>query len=93
MLLLTGLIKLITLGLLTPVAQAMMIKWEVNHTTYNGYHVIFDGNGLQLTGKYILWTLLGIVTLGIFFLVIPVRMTKWAVKHSQLEAIVQETKK
>ena len=93
MLLLTGLIKLITLGLLTPVAQAMMIKWEVNHTTYNGYHVIFDGNGLQLTGKYILWTLLGIVTLGIFFLVIPVRMTKWTVKHSQLEAIVQETKK
>ena len=90
--LLTFLIKVVTLGLLTTVAEAMMIRWTVTRTVYNGYHMTFDGNGGQLFGKYLTWTLLGIITLGIYFLFIPIKLKKWTVKHSQLEAIATEVK-
>lgn len=89
MILLTGLIKAVTLGILTPVADAMMIKWRVKRTRYNGYHLDFDGHGGQLLGSYILWWLLGIITLGIYFLFIPIKLKQWEVKHTQFEAILK----
>ncbi len=87
---LTGLISLFTLGILTPVSQAIMMNWEIKHTTYNGYHLSFKGNGFALLGKYVLWFLLGIVTLGIYFLIIPIRLLKWKTKNIYLSALKEE---
>lgn len=91
--LLTLLIKLFTLGLLTPLADAKMLKWEAKHTSYNGYHTYFNGNGLQLLGKYVLWTFLGVITLGIFFLFRAIRYKKWVIKHTCLLALKEESEK
>jgi len=85
--LLTGLISLVSLGLLRPIAVTLMMKWEAKHITYNGYRLHFNGNGLQLLGKWILWCFLGIITFGIYLLFLPVKLTKWKVSHLELNAL------
>lgn len=76
------LLSLITLGIGTPWAHCMVIRWETRHTYVNGKQLCFEGKGHQLLGKYLLWGLLTLVTLGIFALFIPVRMHKWRASHT-----------
>ena len=72
----------ITLGIGTPWAQCMILRWEARHTVINGKRLCFTGRGLQLLGNYLLWGLLTIITLGIYAIFIPVRMQKWRVSHT-----------
>jgi len=78
-----------TLGLATPWAVCFVVGWYARNTQIDGYNVSFDGTGVQLFGKFIIWWLLSIVTLGIyatFFL--PVRIWSWVVKHLKLTKVV-----
>ena len=78
----------ITLGLATPWAICLLVKFYTNNTVIDGQKVNFDGTGTQLFGKFIIWWLLSIVTLGIYALFfLPVRTWAWVVKHLTLTKI------
>lgn len=77
-----GLVSSLTLGLLLPAMLCWQQRWVARHTFINGRQQSFDGKGIQLFGKYLLWLLLTIVTLGIFSLWLPVKIKKWTTKHT-----------
>lgn len=81
-----NLLALLTLGILLPAKICVVHRWRVNGQNINGLRMKFNGNAVQLLGKYILWWLLSIVTLGIYALFIPVRIEKWITKHSHFKA-------
>ncbi len=80
--LLVLLLSLVTLGIGTPWAECMMLRWKAKHTVINGRRLQFTGKGLQLLGKYLLWALLTVVTLGIYAIWLPVKAEKWRVRHT-----------
>lgn len=59
-------------------------SWIAKHTHLGGQTLYFNGRGVDLFGKWLLWLLLSIVTIGIFSLFIPVRLKKWKVAHTLL---------
>ena len=71
----------ITLGLATPWAICMMIKWVFKNTSIDGKTLTFDGNGAQLIGTWIKWILLSCITLGIYSHWIPTKLIGWVVSH------------
>ncbi len=77
-------LKIVTLFIIKPVADMWIYKWEVRHTVYDGRRLYFDGNVIQLFGKYMLWWLLSIVTLGVYSFFAANRLLKWRVKHTHL---------
>lgn len=79
----SGLVSLISLGLLAPFMICWHEKWVAKHTYINGRQLAFDGNGAQLWGRYMLWTLLSVITLGIYYILCKkVAMEKWVTKHT-----------
>lgn len=83
------LLSFVTLGIGTPWAICMVMRWEIAHTVVEGKRLRFDGKGHQLLGKILLWSLLTFVTIGIFAFCIPVAMNKWRVKHTFFDYGVQ----
>ena len=83
--LLMSLIIICSLGIATPWAVCIGIRWYTKHTTVDGQKVIFDGTGKQLFGNYVKWILLSIITLFIYSLWIPIKTAKWVVSHLHLE--------
>jgi uncharacterized membrane protein YjgN (DUF898 family) len=81
---LCGIIKFVTLFIATPWAVSMWEGWVANNTTIDGRHVRFDGNGMQLFGKYIIWLLLCIPTFGIYGFWLGVKLRKWVVSHTHI---------
>ena len=81
---LTGFLCTITLGLATPWAVCMMVKWFASHTVVDGKQLTFDGTGGQLFGNYIKWFLLTIITLGIYSFWLSLKMQAWVVSHTHL---------
>ena len=77
-------LKILTLFIIKPVADMWIYKWEVRHTVYDGRRLYFDGNVIQLFGKYMLWWLLSMVTLGVYSFFAANRLLKWRVKHTHL---------
>ncbi|MFA5283316.1 MAG: DUF898 family protein [Bacilli bacterium] len=75
---------LITLSLALPFVIAMRKNWEEKNTIIDGYHLAFNGRGIQLFGNYIKWFLLSIVTLGIYSFWIPIKFMKWGVSHTSI---------
>jgi uncharacterized membrane protein YjgN (DUF898 family) len=73
-----------TLGIATPWAVCLVVRWYADNTVIDGYEVRFDGTGMQLFGKFIIWWLLCIVTLGIYSFWIPVHTWGWIAKHLTL---------
>ena len=80
-----GFLNLITLGILIPWTTSWKYKYYANKTTYSGKKVVFDGKGIQLLGRWILWELLCIVTLGIYGFFMAIALKKWVVKHQHFE--------
>ena len=73
----------------------MMEGWYVRHKVIDGTRIAFNGNGLQLLGKKIVWLLLSLITLGIYSFWFKVKKKKWVVYHTYAlaegeEAPVQE---
>ena len=86
--LLTLIVSVITLTLAYPAMKCWKMRWEAKHTYINGRHLVFDGKGIQLFGKYIIWFLLSIITLGIYYLVRGrVNIIKWQTKHTHIEGV------
>ena len=83
--LLWWILNIITLGILIPWTSAWKQKYYAEHTTFSGKKVVFDGKGIQLLGKWILWTLLCIITAGIYGFFMAIALKKWIVKHQHFE--------
>ena len=67
------LLFIITLGFALPSVIAIMTEWRTKHTVIDGHKLSFDGKGISLIGRYILWFLLTIITIGIYSLWIPLK--------------------
>ena len=78
----TGLMIIITLGIGTPWAICFFEKWKKEHTVVEGKRLGFDGTGMGLLGKWIVWIILIILTLGIYSFFVDVELEKWKAKHT-----------
>ncbi len=56
-------------------------RWNFNHQTISGHKLVFNGRGIELLGKQIVWGLLSVVTLGVFLLFKEKKVQQWIVKH------------
>lgn len=75
------LLSVFTLGLGTPWAATLWLRWATKHTSIGGRQLRFNGSGLGLFGRWVLWLVLMFVTLGIYsFWVVP-RFVRWAVQN------------
>ncbi|MDE5667193.1 MAG: DUF898 domain-containing protein, partial [Clostridia bacterium] len=80
---LTGFVCLITLGLAYPAMVCWKLRWRCRHTFVSGRQLVFDGKGVQLIGKYLLWLFLSLITLGIYYIVsMKISIAKWQTKHT-----------
>ena len=80
-----NLFNILTLNLLHPLVKAWKIQYNQKRVYLDGSKLLFDGNCLQLLGKWVLWMLLCLITLFIFAFFIDIRMKKWTAKHTHLE--------
>ena len=87
---LSFLVCIITIGLAYPAMYCFKKRWIYSNTIINGYRLKFTGKGIQLFGKFLLWTLLGIITFGIFTFWWPIKYQQWETKHVEIESIVLE---
>lgn len=77
------LVSLITVGIAYPFMMCWKLRWEADHTYIDGRKLVFDGNGGQLLGKWLLWMLLSIVTIFIYAIFrLPLNMNRWKAKHT-----------
>ena len=63
---LTFFMNVFTLGIAVPFSMCLMMKWKMKHQVILGRGLSFNGNGLQLIGRYLLWLLLSVITFGIY---------------------------
>lgn len=63
---LTFFMNVFTLGIAVPFSMCLMMKWKMKHQVILGRRLSFNGNGLQLIGRYLLWLLLSVITFGIY---------------------------
>ncbi len=79
----TILVSLITLGLAYPAMVCWKLKWKASHTYLNGRQLAFDGNAMQLMGKYVLWMFLSLITFGLYYIFsAELKLTEWEIKHT-----------
>ena len=57
------------------------MKWKMKHQAILGRRLSFNGNGLQLIGRYLLWLLLSVITFGIYAFWLGIKLKKWETKH------------
>lgn len=80
------LLNIVTLTLLRPIFITWRNRYVQNRIVIDGRALYFDGNGIQLIGKYIVWTLLSLITCGIYSLFIHIRLKKWVALHTRIKA-------
>ena len=90
--LLWGLLLVITFGIAYPFVVVMKQKYLANRTYTTGHKNLFNGNGFQLIGKYILWIFLTIITFGIFSIWLITKLIKWKTSHTHfIDSEVKES--
>jgi len=62
----TGLLTVLTLGLLWPVAYASQQRWVARNTYVDGKQLVFLGSGLGIFATWLKIMLLSVITLGIY---------------------------
>ena len=77
-----ALICLVTIGLASPWVICYRIGWDRRHTVYNGRRLAFNGTGIQLFGKWIVWFLLTIVTCCLYSFVMGLKLEQWVLSHT-----------
>ena len=77
-----GLLCLVTLGLAGPWVICYAVGWERRHSVYSGRRLVFNGTGMQLFGKWIIWLLLTIVTCGLYSFVMGLKLEQWILSHT-----------
>jgi hypothetical protein len=84
---LTVFVSFITLGLAYPAMVCRKLKWKAEHTYLNGIKLIFDGNAMQLFGKFIWWMFLSLITFGLYYIFsAKLKLTEWETKHTHFYA-------
>lgn len=91
--LLSGLLNLVSLGLLYPFTVCFKLRWINKHTVINNKKLVFTGKAINLFGKYILWCFLTIITFGIYGLWLEIKMLKWQSKNVHIKADGEQEKK
>ena len=81
-------VSIISLGLLFPFMFCWRKRWQAEHTIINGRRLVFDGTGVQLFGRFMIWFLLAIATLGIYFIIKGnISFVAWETKHTHFEGV------
>ncbi len=76
-------VTFITLGICYPFMACWKLKWKASHTFIDGRQQVFDGNGLQFMGRYMLLLFLSAITFGIYYvLCAKVAIEKWCTLHT-----------
>lgn len=75
------LLTVCTLGVGLAWAQCMVWRYRARHTVVCGRRMSFDGNGLELFEKYLMWGGLSVVTLGVYLLWVPLKVKSWHCSH------------
>ncbi len=86
---LCGLVNVVTLFIAYPATICWKQKWLCKHTIYDGKRLSFDGTGMQLFGKWLVWLLLSVVTFGIFLIFLPNKVEAWKAKHTHVNGEIQ----
>ena len=81
---LCALIIVISLGILTPLAECIKLRWLAKNTIINNRRVQFRGKTLSLYGKYISWAFLTLITLGIYGFWVGIKKINWEVENTKL---------
>ena len=74
--LLSGLLNLVSFGLLYPFTVCFKLRWINKHTIINKKKLVFNGKAINLFGKYLLWCFLTIITFGIYGWWLEIKMLK-----------------
>lgn len=82
----------ISLGLAKPYTVTRLANYEVVHTMIDGRRLSFNGNTLNLGGKFILWWFLTIITLGIYNFFLNLEFKKWVDRHTHLKNDYEQVK-
>lgn len=79
-----ALVNIFTLGIMYPKTICWKQGWFAKHRVVSGKRLMFDGKGMQLFGKWMLWLFLSLITCGIFAFWLPIKIEKWRVKHTKI---------
>ena len=91
--LLSGLLNLVSFGLLYPFTVCFKLRWINKHTVINKKKLVFTGKAINLFGKYILWCFLTIITFGIYGWWLEIKMLKWQSKNIHIKTAGEQEKK
>lgn len=78
----TGFLNAITLGLFFPWAIAAIQRWNAKNTSIDGNRTVFEGTGGGFFGNYLLIWILTIITLGIYFPWGYCRIQRWITNNT-----------
>jgi uncharacterized membrane protein YjgN (DUF898 family) len=73
-----------TLFLATPWVYTYLIGWVCKNSIISGKRFKFNGTGLGLFGRFILWWILTIITLGIYGFWATRNMIRWIVENTEI---------
>ena len=66
-----------------PFAICIKQKWLMKYTTIVGINMEFNGRGIDLLGKMLIWLFFTIITFGIYLIaLVPVRFREWMTMHT-----------
>lgn len=74
-----------TFGIAYPFLMSRLVRWCVQHTTYNGRYLRFIGSSVELYVKVIIFGLIGIFTFGIGFIFYGYYFVKWIIENIIVE--------
>ncbi|WP_068268434.1 DUF898 family protein [Caviibacter abscessus] len=80
--LLIVLVTIFTFSLGTAFILCAYYKWIVEHTVIDGERYTFEGKGIDLLVKLIVWGILTLITLGIYSLWANVKLKQWIAKNT-----------
>ena len=90
---LTFIVSVLSLFLAYPAMVCWKMRWKCKHTYINGKRLVFDGTGIQLFGKFLLWIFLSVITVGIYLIVaMPLNLNRWKGKHTHFEGVDESAK-
>ena len=62
----TGVLTVITVGIFYPWAYCAVEKWRAENTYINGKRLVFEGTGGGIFGTWLLMVFFSIITIGIY---------------------------
>ena len=80
---LSGIIVIISAGILTPWAVCIRQEWYAKHTYIEGKQLVFEGKAIELFGQFIKWFFFTIITLGIYAFWLNIKMHAWVVSKTR----------